>query len=371
MGNYFPDDQSRIRNRFRKLINSATDEEGQELFPYQDRPGSPGYTVREMFVRLFQQHYQQLNAVLDGNSPLTARGADLDEWAEFFDLERAEARRPEGEVEFVSEVDGATLERLTGSRIIEAGEALTYGSTTLETTRRVAIPENGDRVTVGVRGRDVRSGTIVEAGATLRWPGNDLIAVVAVSDVRGGQSTEDDQQLRFRLARALRAPSTLEGLESLMLAHPDVDEVDITEAAYGPGTAEVFVHPAVAFPDERLRQQLEATSTEGVGQAFITFPAYEGVAMRIRVDGSTSNAERRISDYIANLRPGAEIIIGEIEQLIREDGATDAQVVGIRRGLLGDDTSMLNPRTVEQVTNIRPTSAEHRWYTKPAWITLC
>lgn len=371
MGNYFPDDRTRIRDRFRKLIEGAKDEKGQSLFPLQDRPGSPGYTIREMFVRLFQQHYQQLNAVLDGNSPLTARGQALDDWAEFFGMQREGARRPEGEVEFVAEVDGETLERLTGTRVIEAGAPVTYGSTTLETTTRAEIPKGGNSVTVGVRGRRVRSGVVVEAGANLRWPSNEMINARAITDVRGGRSTEDDEQLRFRLSRALRAPSTLEGLEVRMLAHPDVDRVDIAQGAYGPGTAEVFVHPAVAFPDEQLRQELEAISTEGVGQAFVTFPAYEGIAMRIKIDGETGGIRRAISDYVANLESGQELIINQIEQIAREQGARDAQVIALRRGVLGDDTTMLNPRTTDQVTNTRPSTDRHRWYTKPAWITLC
>jgi len=189
--------------------------------------------------------------------------------------------------------------------------------------------------------------------------------------VSGGRRAETDEQLRFRLVRALRAPSTPEGLRAQILSNSDVADVSIEEGTYGPGTAEAFVEPAVAFPPEDLREQIES-DVEGPSKIYVTLPAYEGLSLKIRATSIPESGDARVANYVNNLATGDTLIINEIEDRVREAGAEDAQVIAIKRGTVSSDQSeLIDPTRIEQITNLTPQNSRTRFYTQKQWVTVC
>lgn len=369
--NFLSEDRAELREQLRGLMD-VTDGNGQELFPNQDTPGTPEYTMREVFVRLMETQHQEINTMAEDFSPRTAQGGALDKWARYFGMSRSQAQAPRGEVLLTSDVSGAALERLAGSRTIPEGTRLRSGTIELETTERVQFGEEATEAEVKVEAASAQSGTAVQQGADVDVPRRQNISGEALTAIDGGESSESDQQLRFRLARALRAPSTFEGLTARMLGHSSVDTVEVDRGAYGPGTAEVYVNPAVAYPDEQLRRELESLANEGgPSRGYVIFPEYEGVTMQLQVDGAENGVKEVISDYVANLEGGDRLVINDIEQRARQRGATDVRVLALRRGPVGEDRTLLNPRKVQQVTNLRPGGNRTQWYTRKSWITLC
>lgn len=371
MVDFFDEERASIRDRFESYMNNATDENGDPLFPNQNSPGSPGYTLRELWTRLFQEHFQQLNQMVEDFSPLTARGASLDQWAEFFGMKRNGSQSPSGRALIQSEVTGQTLERLSGSRRITQGTRLEGNTLDLVVAEESEIATNQNSVEVKVESTQDQNGIVASSGMTLDVANREMLTAEITAPVAGGSSVERDDQLRYRLSLGMRAPSTFEGLERTILSDPDVDEVEIEEAAYGPGTASVFVSPAIAYPSEDLRQRLESAASEGPGKVYVTFPSYEGVAFRIRVTSQPSTAEQDVADYINNLSAGDRMIINDVEQVVRDAGAIDAQVIGIRRGTVGEDRSLVQPKTLRQITNLRPQNDRTEWYTRSGWVTIC
>ncbi len=371
MPNFLSEDRDALRERLRGLM-SATDENGNPLFPDQDTPGSPGYTLREMFLRLLETHHQQVNTMAEDFSPRTATGSSLDQWANYFGMQRGQASAPSGTVLLTSEVSGAALDRLNGSREIPVGLRLRAGGVELEVTQNAAFPEDGTETEIEVETALTQDGTAVRRGADVSVPQRQNVTGEALTDISGGRRSESDEQLRFRLSRALRAPSSFEGLRARMLGNEDVDTVEIEEAAYGPGTARVHVNPAVAYPTRQLREQLESLATEGPSRVYVTFPAYEGITLQIKTIGpEPADAKQAVVDYVTNLEGGDTLIINEVEERIRDRGARDAQVLAARRGMVGEGRALLNPRQIQQVTNLQPADGQTQWYTKSDWITLC
>ena len=308
MPNFLSEDRESIRERLRNLMNS-TDADGNPLFPDQDTPGSPGHTLREIFLRLMETHHQQVNTMIEDYSPRTATGSGLDAWANYFNMQRGQAKAPTGRVLIKSDVSGAALERLNGSRQIDAGMRMSAGAVELEVTDSTEIPEDETEVEVDVRTALTQEGTAVEQGADVQIPQRENISGETLTAIDGGRRSESDEQLRFRLSRALRAPSTFEGLRARMLGNESVDTVEIDSSAYGPGTAEVYVNPAVAYPSEELRQELEALATEGPARLYVTFPSFVGVTMQLQIDGpEPANAEDAVVEYVTNLSGGDELI---------------------------------------------------------------
>lgn len=371
MPSYLSEDRSAIRERLRNEFN-RTDGEGDALFPDQDVPGSPGYTLREIMIRLMETQHEQINTMIDSVSPLTASGSDLDRWGRFFDIQRSQSQSPRGRVLLQSDVTGAALERLAGSRQMAAGTRLSNGTVELETTERVAIPESGTEAEVQVQSLIAQEGTALRQGTQLNIPNRENITGEALTDISGGRSSETDDQYRFRLSRALRAPSTFEGLRARMLGNESVDTVQIDEGKYGPGTVEVYVNPAVGFADNQLREQLESLATEGPSRVYVIFPSYEGLTMQVEVDGPTpADAKTAIVDYVNNIPGGDRLNINDIEQRVREQGARDARVIAMRRGSVSDDRKLINARRLQQITNLQAPDDRTQWYTRRDWITLC
>lgn len=368
---YFVEDPNKLKERLRSRLENATDEDGNQLFPDQDLPGSPGYTLRELWQRMIQQHHQQINSMVEDFSPRTARGAALDQWAQFFNMPRTASSTASGAALIKAEVTGEAVERLSGTRRIPQGTTLRSGTTEIQTTEPAEIPENKKSVEVGVESVQQRTGTVAETGAAFDVQNRQLLTAEITASVTGGSNAEADDQLRYRLSLAMRAPSTFEGLEATLLSDPDVDEVQIDEAAYGPGTAEAFVSPAIAYPTEDLRQRLEAEASQGPGKVYVTFPSYEGLSLRIRVQSEPTAAAQRVAEQINNLGAGEQLIINDIEQAVRAAGAADAQVIGIKRGTVGDDRSLVQPRTLKQITNLQPRDSRTEWYARASWITIC
>jgi hypothetical protein len=371
MPTYLTEDRSRLRERLRDVLDQAQTENGEAAFPEQDVPGTAGYTLREVYVRILEQHNQQLNNAIEDFSPRTARGAALDEWARFFGMERSASQNATGTVLLKSEVTGDTLEQLTDTRRIPQGTRLRGTGLTLETNEEVRIPLQEKSVEATVEVVTGGANAEVNVGAAFDVVGRQMLEAEVTETVQGGQSAETDDQLRYRLTRAMRAPSTFEGLEAQILAHPEVDDISIRAGAYGPGTAEVLVYPAVSIPTESLRQELEQAAQEGPGQVYVLFPSYEGLKLKIEVTSQPDSAPQAVSDLIVNIDAGGSLVLNDVEQRVRDQGAADAQVLTIKRGPVGDNKELIRPKTLRQPTNLQPRDEQTRWYTRPDWITIC
>jgi uncharacterized phage protein gp47/JayE len=372
---FFPTSRSEIERRVKELMRAQEDGQGQPLFPNLDTPGSPGYNMLQLWTRLFERAYQQMNAAVNSFSPMEASGSDLDEWAQFFGMSRKGAAPGNGQVLLRSEVTGSALQRLQDTRRVPSGTRVRVGSAVLETTGAASIPKNEKTAEAPVESVRASGEVVAEAGSQGSLGGqavlSDLVSAELLTDVSGGRRAETDEQLRFRLVRALRAPSTPEGLRAQILSNSDVADVSIEEGTYGPGTAEAFVEPAVAFPPEDLREQIES-DVEGPSKIYVTLPAYEGLSLKVRATSIPENGDARVANYVNNLATGDTLIINEIEDRVREAGAEDAQVIAIKRGTVSSDQSeLIDPTRIEQITNLTPQNSRTRFYTQRQWITLC
>jgi hypothetical protein len=334
-----------------------------------------GHGSLQLWTRLFQRAYQQMDAAANSFSPRTASGTDLDRWAGFFGMERKGAAPASGRVLIGSEVTGGAAERIKGTRTVPSGTRLQFGGTVLEMTESAELPEEGTSVEAGVRSTRVSDQVVLETGAEGSLASgaalSDLTRVETLTSVSGGRRAETDEQLRVRLVRALRSPSSPEGVRAQLLSHEDVSDAQIEEGTYGPGTAEAFVTPAVAFPPASLREELE-TLIEGPSRIYVTLPSYEGIALKIRATQIPDGAEESVVDYINNLSTGGTIIINDVVDRVQEAGAEDATVIRAKRGSVSDDKStLIDPTTLRQITNITAQSDRTRFYTQTQWITLC
>jgi len=76
---FFPTSRSEIERRVKSLMRSQTDGQGNPLFPNLETPGSPGFNMAQLWTRLFERAYQQMNSAVNSFSPMEASGSDLDE----------------------------------------------------------------------------------------------------------------------------------------------------------------------------------------------------------------------------------------------------------------------------------------------------
>lgn len=372
MPQLFPTSREEVDKQIRDLMEALD----SDLFSDYDVPGTPAYNAREIWTRMKLRENQELNAASEAFSPRTATGSDLDGWAEFFGMSRKGAAPADGTALLRSEVTGEAAERLQGTNTLPEGTTLTGAQIQLQTTAPARLPDTENTVEVPVESVRPSEDVVATTGTQLTISGNEPLSQIAtvelISDVSGGRQAETDEQLRFRLIRALRDPSTPEGLRALLLSDPDVSDVEIREGdqAYGPGTVEAFVTPSVAFPPDGLRERLEEKA-EGPTRVYVTFPAYEGVAMKIRTSGPDTNGAERVVDYVNNLSTGDSIIMNDVVDRVQEAGARDAQVIRVKRGSVGPDKDLLDPTVIQSVTNLTPRSDRYRFYTKRSWITLC
>lgn len=365
--NFFPTDASEIRSR----IEAAFDSAASSLFPDHRIPGTPGYNLKQVWIRMFQAQYRELNRVYGQMSPRTAEGLGLDAWADFFNEARKGQIPATGTVLLKSPLTGTAIEKLAGTRTIPAGTRLTAGSITLRTLDEVSMPAEARSITVAANADSVFGETAVEAGTTLQLQNAALVGYVTaetLTDISGGISSETDEQLRFRLVNALTNPSTLDGFKVRLLSNTSVAEAELQENIYGPGTIEAFVTPSDAFPSETLRSELESL-WQGPGRTYIIFPDYEALVLRIRVTGEVNTA--LIVDTINNLAVGETFILNALETAIQNAGASDAQVIGIKRGPMLSNGEFADLRTLEQITNVTARSSRSKWFTQSSWITLC
>jgi hypothetical protein len=370
---FFPESIAYVEARVAALYDAAVDATGEPLFPDHRVPGTPGYNLRRITERLMLQHYRESNLLFSAMSPRTAEGLALDGWGEFFDWARKGSKPSAGTVVVQAQQTGQVLAGLFGTREIPAGTRFTAGAMTLRTTETAAIPEAGRSVSVAVEADGVAKTSRLSVGTRLQFasehPLRAVVLVETTTDIAGGKNTETDDQFRYRLVRALRDPSTYEGFEAALLAHSDVDRVELFPGRYGAGTVEAFVSPAIAFPPPTLRDELEAI-WQGPGRAYVVTPDYEAVALRIRVAGGTGLAPI-VVDLVNNLDAGDTVVLAQIEAALLSAGASDAQVIQIRRGSVDEDGQIVGAYDVASATNLSPRSSRSKWYTRTDWITLC
>lgn len=361
----FTSNQDTIKTRLRQVMETMTDEAENPVFPDVESPGSVGYTLREVWARVLSSHINDLNDAMESMSPATAVGVDLDQWGQFLGMSRTRASQARGTVTAIPIGDPGEGIAITEGTIVQGAP---YAMVVDED---VLLTNADESVEVRVRTRSTGDFTVSE-GTPVAFSGEINVEAEVTERVSGGSTQEPDDSYRFRLSRALRAPSSFEGLEAVMLGHPDVSEVEIRNAEYGPGTAEVFVIPAVDFPPETLRADLESLASQGPSRVYVLFPTYEGISMRLRVTDTGATASKAaIVSFINNLEPGDTVRVNDVEQAARQAGLRDATVIGIRRGVVGEGRTLQSPITLKQITDVPPLDADYRWYTEPAWIQFC
>jgi uncharacterized phage protein gp47/JayE len=372
---FFTTDPQVISDRVSAAIDAMVDDQGALLFPDHRRPGTPGYNIKSLVVQEVLLWHREANAAQSTQSPRTASGVYLREWANFFQKPAAGVRYAKGEVVIEAQTTGEHLARIFGTRRIAEGTILSSGAQRFKLLQDVEIPDGERRVRGLVQSETPGPGVRLAAGAALTVEHaqlRNLLRATAASDVAGGSFEETDEELRYRLVRALIDPTTFEGYRTTLLAHPDVSDAQLTTAAYGPGTLEAFVIPALSLPTRTLRDELEAI-WQGAGSVYVTFPDYEGLQIQIRVAGTpgASADTKAIASYVNNLALGQTLILNAIEALVQTAGATDAQVIALRRGSVDLDGDLVDPQAVRQVTNLSPRSPRSKWFTRPEWITIC
>jgi len=370
---FFPTSRDEVETLVRDLMDQATDESGNPLFEEQDRPGSPSYNMREIWTQILQSAYRRMDAAVKNATPIRAEGQGLDRWAEFFGMSRTGAQPASGTMLATSEVTGNAAERLKGTRRIPNGTELRIGSLRVETTESAQLPKNGTEVELPVRSIRRSSGTIAERGATAEFITDATLApfldLELLTPLSGGQAAESDQQLRVRFRSALRTPSSAEGIRARLLGLSEVSDVEITQSAYGPGTVEAYVIPTTAAPEETVRQKIENIPT-GPANLHVVFPHYEAIALKVDAPGA-SRPKQVVVDYINNVPTGGSIVISQLESRLLGDGASDARVLGLKRGKELDDGSFKTQVKLEEVTNISARSERSRFVSRTAWVTLC
>lgn len=369
---FFPTDEATIENRVSATFDAAVDSNGNALFPDHRVPGTPGFNLKKISVRLMLRQYRETNATLSDMSPRTASRTGLDQWGSFMGTPRKGATASSGVVKITSTQDGSSLVRQYGTSTLVSGTTLTSGSLTMQLIDDAVIPLDGTETTARVETTNIFAFSTLEPGTRIQLTSNNplrnSLIVEAATAITGGRSTETDDQYRFRLMRSFKNINTYEGFIAELLGDTDVSNVDIRPNRYGPGTAEVFVTPAIAFPTSNLRVRLE-NLYRGPSRIYITFPRYEAVALRIRITGNPSAAA--IVSYINNIPAGQILTISQIERVVLENGGTDAQVLQIRRGITDTLGNIIEPVTLNTVTNLTPKDTSTKWYTRTDLITFC
>lgn len=360
-----------ISTRLIAAFNEARDGDGNLLFPDHTVPGTPGYNQRKLIADLLDSHYFQVNRLMNNMSLITASGVMLDEWGSFLNTPRKGATPSVGQALITSNITGASLQRLYGTRTLNQGLLLFGGLTTFQILSSVSIPETSTSATVTISALSDSVFTTAPAGTrlTVNHPslGPVLTAEISVAP-SGGSGIETDDQYRFRLIRALTGPYTYEGLKGRILGNENVSDCVITESRYGPGTIEAFVTPTASFPATGLRTELEALY-QGPGRLYVIFPTYESIALRIRVKTQVSLTP--VMDYINNLGFGETLVLNQVESILQAAGSGDAQVIGIKRGNVDESGTPVNMLSTATVTNQTLASSRSKWLASPEWVTLC
>ena len=369
---FLSSDPNQIARRLSTSLGAARDADGNPLFPDHGRPGTPAYNIKQLLLQEVLQWHREANVALSAMSPITAAGVYLDRWAEFFGTPRGGADYATGEVEITSDVPGEHLHRLLGTRTIPEGTRLVGSDgAAMRLLSTVEVPLEGTSVTAAVQAE--QSGPLVRlsANTSLSVEAGKLTSVLSarvVNGIEGGTYAETDEQLRFRLVRALVDPTTFEGYRTQLLAHPDVSEAQLSSGVYGAGTLEAFVVPSIALPTATLRDELE-NIWRGAGNVFVTFPAFEAVQLQIRLAGDADKS--LVVDFINNLNLGEALVLNALETALQNAGASDAQVISIRRGRVGLDGEPAAMRLLKQVTNLSPSTPRSKWHSREEWITFC
>ena len=231
-------DRQTIARRLEAAFDAAVDGQGRMLFPDHRIPGSPGYNLRRLMEQEVLRWHQEANAALSAMSPLTASGAFLDAWAAFFGMERGRARVARGRVRLVSQMAGADMERLLGSRMLPIGTRLSSGSVELELEEDAVFSDEGREVVVSVRARRAGSGMDLPEGVTLELVNSALRGFVRaeVVDAQHPRHAQVQHQLQPTVERAdqeLPAPADrehapagepVEREEALLHVVPDRDD---------------------------------------------------------------------------------------------------------------------------------------------------
>lgn len=352
---------------------SAETAQGEPLFPDHNLPGSPGYNFKQIMAEALAGQGREISAVLRSQSPRTAQGGALDAWLNYFGMNRSPEAAGSGVVEATAEQNGNVLAQLLGTRQIDAGTRLATGSLALVLEEPLTFEDGTNVASARARlveqGRELNEGTeVVIAG---NHPLSNVVQMTTTTSFGKGSSTDTDEQARYRLALALRRPGTTGALEEAFLGHAEVSDVQFFPGVYGPGTVEVFVLPTAALPSIQLREQLEELYV-GPGRAFVIFPEYEAIGLKIRCVGSDeATLQKAAADYISQISSGNPFVISQLERAILNAGASDVQIVELRRGMVSPSGRAIGVIPLATTTNLTAKSSKHKWYTNPSWVTIC
>ena len=256
--------------------------------------------------------------------PQTAEGEDLDRHAALRGLERREAAKAEGSIQFSVDTASAT------DRPIPAGTVcMTAGLVRFETVEEGTLPAG--ELTTLVRARAVEAGAAGNAAA-----GTILSLAVAPVGVSrcvnpegfsGGTDRESDEALRERVLDSFKrmpngANAAFYQQEALSL--PEVAAATVVARPRGVGTVDVFLATAAGLPDSGLLEQVAAHLEE---------------RREIAVDVQVKAPEVRTVDVSVQVaaRPGADFntVRQAVESAVR--GWFDGRLLGqsVLRAQLG------------------------------------
>jgi len=316
-------------------------------YPVQTKPveltdlnvGSVVRTLMETFGRELTLAYLNLEQVYRAAFLETAEGSALDRVVALVGLQRLPSGRPVATVRFSREDGSAGRITIPVGTTVTDDEGNRYLSTaavTLEPgeTSRDVIVAGGSAGTKEVEaGKLDRMESLV---AGLGQPTNPQAAVSA-----GAAETDDELRRRARESLHTAVRGTLPALRYGLKAIDGVNDLTITEepngvageiridVAFGKDTQEVRDRV-----DERIRELKPAGIRVLTGQA-------KSVAVSVRAEltlaGSSlpeadraslqSDAEERISDYLAGLSPGGKARSSRLVSLVMEDSRVADAVV--------------------------------------------
>ena len=268
-------------------------------------PGTPEHALLNILADNLRQLYSDMEASYSNVLPLNASGAQLDLWAEFFNLTRGSAVYAEdatlSNVHFlISDANRGSVNE--GNKItIPAGtEVSVDGLRAYETLNDVEIPGIGEGSFIGytgVRAKVLGGYVNVDAGeinthdleTTMQdTPGISLVEVTNKFAITTGTFPQLDAALQIDIQNVFgKSISTnLEGIIDAVSRVPGVSNVDMLEAKRGTGTFSMFIDSTAPVVSLGLMQQVQAVidKEKPVGSiGYVEYPIYKAITIKFEI----------------------------------------------------------------------------------------
>ena len=203
--------------------------------------------------------------------------------------------------------------------------------------------------------------------------------------IRNGDSTESDENYRFRLAN--KVTSAVAGNESAIrkavLSVPGVVDMSLVPRTFGNGTLSIFPKTEDPIVSDGIihavRESVNAVKSVGT-IIYVEVPEYLAVSFKIELrfaPGAQKSqifgeARLAVMDYINNLSEGGEIIINEVIQRVMgvSDLILDMNVTTFGFGSYDRTTGIVTGYTPLRLMN-QTADYNQRWFTNSSLCNLC